>query len=63
MFEAGGGAPHAGRGVFTRRAAVVGLVQIAGLGLLASRLYQLQVVDQNRYGQLADANRISRLTL
>lgn len=63
MFSAGSGSPHPGRRVFSRRAAFVGMVQIAGLGVLTSRLYQLQVLDQRQYGELADANRTSRQIL
>ncbi len=49
--------------MFTRRTAAVGLLQIAGLGVLTARLYQLQVLDQRQYGKLADANRTNRQTL
>jgi penicillin-binding protein 2 len=63
MFEIEDGGSASGRGMFTRRAAVVGLLQIAGLGVLCGRLYQLQVLDQRQYGELADANRTMRQTL
>ena len=46
-------------GVFTRRALIVGGVQVAALGALAARLYQVQVVEGERYATLADSNRIS----
>ena len=46
-------------GVFTRRALIVGGVQVAALGALAARLYQVQVVEGARYSTLADSNRIS----
>jgi len=46
-------------GVFTRRALLIGGVQISALGLLAAKLYQVQVVDGARYSTLADTNRIS----
>ncbi len=46
-------------GVFTRRALLLGAGQIGVLGLLAARLYQVQVVDGARYATLADSNRIS----
>jgi penicillin-binding protein 2 len=46
-------------GVFTRRALLVGGVQIAALGALAAKLYQVQVVDGSRYALLAATNRIS----
>ncbi len=51
--------PSTGRSRFTRRAALLGLGQIGIFGALAARLYQLQVVDGNRYALLADENRIS----
>ena len=46
-------------GVFTRRALIVGGVQIAALGALAAKLYQVQVVEGDRYATLAESNRIS----
>ncbi len=46
-------------GVFARRALIVGGVQLAAFGLLAERLWQMQVVDANRYRTLAEKNRIS----
>ena len=46
-------------GVFTRRALLVGGVQLTALGLLAAKLYQVQVIDGARYATLADTNRIS----
>lgn len=46
-------------GVFTRRALMIGGVQIAALGVLAAKLYQVQVVEGDRYATLADSNRIS----
>ena len=46
-------------GVFTRRALLVGGVQIAALGVLAAKLYQVQVVEGAKYSTLADTNRIS----
>jgi len=47
------------RGRFTRRAIVVTLAQAAGFGVLASRLYQLQVMEESRYAPLAESNRIT----
>lgn len=44
---------------FTRRAVVLGLGQAAGLAALTGRLYQLQILDQNRYLPLADKNRLN----
>jgi penicillin-binding protein 2 len=46
-------------GVFTRRALLVMGGQVAALGALAAKLYQVQVVDGARYSTLADSNRIS----
>ena len=46
-------------GIFTRRALIVGGVQVAALGALAARLYQMQVLEGARYATLADSNRIS----
>jgi penicillin-binding protein 2 len=46
-------------GVFTRRALLIGGAQIAALGVLAARLYQVQVVEGDRYATLAESNRIS----
>jgi penicillin-binding protein 2 len=44
---------------FTRRAALIGLGQAGVFGALATRLYQLQVTEANRYALLAEENRIS----
>jgi penicillin-binding protein 2 len=46
-------------GVFTRRALLIGGAQVAALGVLAARLYQVQVVEGDRYATLAETNRIS----
>jgi penicillin-binding protein 2 len=46
-------------GIFTRRALLVGGGQLAALGLLGARLYQVQVEEGGRYATLAEANRIS----
>lgn len=46
-------------GLFTRRALVLGGAQAALLTALAGRLYQLQVVETDRFANLADENRIS----
>jgi len=46
-------------GVFTRRALLIGGAQLSALGLLAAKLYQVQVVDGARYATLAETNRIS----
>ena len=44
---------------FTRRAVVLGALQVGAFGLLTSRLYQLQVVDAAQYTTLAEENRIN----
>jgi len=44
---------------FTRRAIVLGGVQTLLLAGLAGRMYQLQVVESDRYKTLADENRIN----
>lgn len=46
-------------GVFTRRALLLAGGQMAALGALAAKLYQVQVVEGARYATLADSNRIS----
>jgi penicillin-binding protein 2 len=47
------------RGRFSRRTLLLGLGQLAGLGLLSGRLYQLQVMEETRYAPLAEENRIN----
>jgi penicillin-binding protein 2 len=47
------------RSVFTRRALVLGGVQLSALGFLAWRLNKLQVEEGERYATLAEENRIS----
>jgi penicillin-binding protein 2 len=47
------------RTVFTRRAIMYGAVQLGLFGFLASRLYQLQVIEGNRFATLAEENRVS----
>jgi len=50
-------------GVFTRRALLLGVGELGILGALGAKLYQVQVVDGERYATLAESNRISaRLT-
>ncbi|MEX2453220.1 MAG: penicillin-binding protein 2 [Rhodospirillaceae bacterium] len=44
---------------FSRRVAILGGAKVALLGLLAGRMYQLQVVESDRYKTLADENRIN----
>ncbi|MHA1108217.1 MAG: penicillin-binding protein 2, partial [Alphaproteobacteria bacterium] len=45
--------------VFTRRAAVLGGVQLTLVSVLVGRMYQLQVLESSRYKMLADENRIN----
>jgi penicillin-binding protein 2 len=45
--------------VFTRRALLVASAQVGALGLLAAKLYQVQVVEGARYATLAETNRVS----
>jgi penicillin-binding protein 2 len=47
------------RGVFTRRALMLGAGQLGLLGFLAYRLQKLQVEQGERYATLAETNRIS----
>ncbi len=50
-------------GVFTRRALLLGLGQVGIFGALGAKLYQVQMVEGERYATLAESNRISsRLT-
>ncbi|MBN9515000.1 MAG: penicillin-binding protein 2 [Alphaproteobacteria bacterium] len=46
-------------GLFTRRALLLGGAQAVLLTALAGRLYQLQVVETERFASLADENRIN----
>lgn len=46
-------------GVFTRRALLIGASQIGIFGALAAKLYQVQVLEGERYSTLAESNRIS----
>lgn len=46
-------------GVFTRRALLLGAAQMGTLGLLATKLYHVQVLDGAKYTTLAETNRIS----
>jgi penicillin-binding protein 2 len=45
--------------IFSRRVALLGALQAAGLGALVSRLYFLQVVESDKYATLAEDNRIN----
>ena len=49
--------------LFSRRAALLGAGKLGLFGLLAGRLYYLQVVDADRYALLADENRINQRLL
>ncbi|MEL6299152.1 MAG: penicillin-binding protein 2 [Pseudomonadota bacterium] len=51
------------RALFSRRAAVVTGLQAIGFSVLAGRLYQLQVMEENRFAPLADTNRITTSAL
>jgi len=46
-------------GLFTRRALLLGGAQAVLLTALAGRLYQLQVVETDRFSSLAEENRVS----
>ncbi len=46
-------------GVFARRALIIGAAQLGAFGLLAERLWRMQVVDAKHYQTLANRNRIS----
>ncbi len=46
-------------GVFTRRALLLGAGELGVLGVLGAKLYQVQVVEGDRYATLAESNRIS----
>ena len=46
-------------GVFTRRALLLMGAEVTALGLLAGKLYQVQVVNGDRYLTMAEENRIS----
>ncbi len=58
------GATHGGGGEdgggFTRRALLLGGLQVGAFTLIAGRLYQLQVMEGRRFGPLAEDNRISQ---
>ena len=47
------------RRVFSRRSLLIGGGQLVGFSALTWRLFQLQVLDENRYSPLADENRTS----
>ena len=45
--------------LLTRRALILGGIQLGLSGMLAARMYYLQVVNQEKYALLADTNRIN----
>ena len=47
------------RSIFTRRAALLGVVQLGALSFLGHRLYRLQIEEGRRYATLAEENRVS----
>jgi penicillin-binding protein 2 len=49
--------------LFTRRALLLGAGQLGLFGLLAARLYYLQVIDADKYSLLAENNRINHRLL
>jgi len=63
MFETEHRGADNGQKRFSRRALFVGLLQVAGMTAIGGRLYQLQVLDQRQYDQLAKRNRTTRQTL
>jgi penicillin-binding protein 2 len=46
-------------GVFTRRALLLGAAELAAFGVMAAKLYQVQVVQGAKYATLAETNRVS----
>lgn len=50
---------EAARRRFSRRAMLLGFGKLAVFGALGTRLYQLQVLEEQRYALLADENRIN----
>lgn len=44
---------------FSRRSMLVGAAQLLGFGIIGGRLYQLQVIDAERYRMLAEDNRVN----
>ncbi len=47
------------RTIFTRRAGILGAIQLGLFGFLGARLYKLQIVEGQRYATLAEENRVS----
>ncbi|MBS0985375.1 penicillin-binding protein 2 [Acetobacter thailandicus] len=48
------------RGIFTRRALLIMALQTGALGLLARKLYSLQVENGDKYARMAASNRVSK---
>ena len=46
--------------VFTRRTIITGGLGLGLFGVIGSRLYQLQVIEQEKYAALAEDNRVNR---
>ena len=44
---------------FSRRALILGGGQLALMGVIAGRMYQLQILESDKYKMLADENRIN----
>jgi penicillin-binding protein 2 len=51
--------PDSTDSVFSRRAVVLGALQLGGFGILFSRLYHLQITSADEYATLSDENRIN----
>ncbi|MGC9271484.1 penicillin-binding protein 2 [Acidiphilium sp.] len=51
------------RPIFTRRALIVGGVQLAAFGALSARLYRMQVLQHGRYATLAKQNSVNQRLL
>lgn len=49
--------------LFTRRAVILAGAQLGMLGILAGRMFQLQVVDREKYLTMADKNRVNMTLL
>jgi len=47
------------KGLYTRRALVLGGLQLSAFGVLLARLYQMQIIDADQYTTLSDDNRIN----
>ncbi len=45
--------------LFTRRTAIAGGLKLLAFGILTGRMYQLQVLESDRYTLLAEENRVN----